>query len=177
MKKGWSSKPRLQISGIPPQHMASERSTSFFKALLAGLAGGLVGSAAKSVTEKLLPPRTRGQTPPPQILVERAEAATETKLPPTKEKAATSAIHWTFGTVTGGIYGLAAEYQPRTTAWAGAAFGLTLNRLTHEGFLPRAGLVEPVPEQPAQERVSEWVTHIAYGVTTELVRRFVRKRL
>ncbi len=157
--------------------MASQRSTSFYKALLAGLAGGLVGTAAKVVGEKLLPPRTQGQIPPPQIVVERAESATDIHLPPGGKKAATSAIHWTFGTVTGGIYGVAAEYQPRSTAWAGAAFGLTLNRLTHQGVLPRAGMVEPVPEQPAQERVSEWVTHLVYGVTTELVRRFVRSRL
>ncbi len=157
--------------------MSTDRSTSFFKALLAGLAGGLVGSAVKVATEKLLPPRTKGQTPPPQLVVERAESAAGAKLPPAGKKAATEAVHWGFGTVTGGIYGLAAEYQPRTTAWAGAAFGLTLNRLTHEGFLPRTGLVEPIPDQPAQERVSEWITHIAYGVTTELVRRAVRKRL
>ncbi len=150
---------------------------SFHKAFLAGLAGGLLGSVAKVVAEKLLPPRTEGQTPPPQLVVERAEAAAGTTLPPQAKKAATESLHWGFGTLTGGLYGLAAEFQPRSTAWRGAAFGLTLNRLMHEGLLPRTGLVEPVPEQPAQERVSEWVTHVVYGVTTELVRRAVRKRL
>ncbi len=157
--------------------MTTVRTTSFTKAFLAGLAGGLAGSAAKVVGEKLLPPRTRGQTPPPKLVVERASAAADVHLPPAGKAAASEGIHWSFGTLTGGVYGLAAEYQPRVTAWRGAAFGLTLNRLMHEGVLPRTGLVEPVADQPAQERVSEWVTHVIYGVVTEAVRRAVRKRL
>ena len=153
------------------------RKTSILKAILAGLAGGLAGAAAKVIAEKLIPPRTQGQTPPPKLMVERAAAAADVNLPPTAKKAAAEGVHWSFGTLTGGVYGIAAEYQPRTTAWRGAAFGLTLNRLMHEGLLPRTGLVEPVAEQPAQERVSEWVTHVVYGVVTESVRRAVRKRL
>jgi putative membrane protein len=44
-------------------------------------------------------------------------------------------------------------------------------------MLPGLGVIEPVPEQPAPVRVSQWITHVVYGVTTELVRRAVRKRL
>ena len=157
--------------------MPTHRKTSILKAILAGVAGGLAGSAAKVIAEKLIPPRTQGQTPPPKLVVERAAAAADVNLPPATEKAAAEGVHWGFGTLTGGVYGIAAEYQPRATAWRGAAFGLTLNRLMHEGLLPRTGLVEPVAEQPAQERVSEWVTHVVYGVVTESVRRAVRKRL
>ena len=157
--------------------MAPDRSPSLVKALLAGLAGGLVGSAAKVAAEKLIPPRTKGQTAPPKLVVERASAAAEVHLPPAAKQAAAQGLHWGFGTLTGGIYGVAAEYQPRVTAWRGAAFGLTLNRLMHEGLLPRTGLVEPLGEQPAQERVSEWITHVVYGVVAEGVRRSVRKRL
>jgi putative membrane protein len=153
------------------------RSVPLTKALLAGLAGGLAGSAAKVVGEKLLPPRTLGQPPPPKLVVEQASAAADVHLPPPAKKAATEGIHWVFGTLTGGVYGVVAEFQPHATAWRGAAFGLTLNRLMHEGVLPGAGLVEPVGEQPAQERVNEWVTHVMYGVVTETVRRVMRKRL
>ncbi len=150
---------------------------SLLKGLLAGLAGGLVGSAAKVVAEKLVPPRTEGQTPPPRLLVERVDAATATPIPEAAKKAAEQGIHWGFGTLAGGVYGVAAELSPRVTSWRGSVFGLTLNRVAHEGLLPRMDLVEPVPQQPAQERVSEWVTHVVYGVTTDLVRRAVRKRL
>ncbi len=157
--------------------MAKDQDSSLAKGFLAGLAGGLAGTVAKVIGEKLLPPRTQGQTPPPLLVVARAAAAANVDVPTTAKKVAAEGLHWTFGTLTGGVYGVVAEYQPRATAWQGGAFGLTLNRLAHEGILPRTNLVEPVPEQPAQERVSEWVTHLMYGVTTELVRRAVRKRL
>ncbi len=157
--------------------MQKNGSKSVRKALLAGLIGGLAGSAAKVVGEKLVPPRTEGQQPPPEMIVERTAAAASVPVSKPAKKAATEAIHWAFGTLTGAVYGIVVEYQPRATAWQGAAFGLTLNRLMHEGALPSAGLVEPVKDQPAQERVSEWVTHVAYGVVTEVVRRAVRKRL
>ncbi len=150
---------------------------SLSKALLAGLAGGLAGSAAKVVAEKLFPPRTQGQAPPPKIVVERVADAADAQPSETVKKAATEGIHWSFGTLTGGVYGVAAEFSPRITAWRGAAFGLGLNRLMHEGVLPHAGFAAPVKDQPAQERVSEWVTHAVYGVVTEVVRRAVRKRL
>ena len=150
---------------------------SLSKALLAGLAGGLAGSAAKVVAEKLFPPRTQGQTPPPQAVVERAADAVDAQPSDAVKKGATEGIHWGFGTITGGVYGVAAEFSPRITAWRGAAFGLGLNRLMHEGLLPGTGFAAPVKDQPAQERVSEWVTHAVYGVVTEVVRRAVRKRL
>lgn len=157
--------------------MAKDQNASLAKGFLAGLAGGLAGTVAKVIGEKLMPPRTQGQTPPPLLVVARTAAAADVDVSTAEKEAAAEALHWTFGTLTGGVYGAVVEYQPKVTSWQGGAFGLTLNRLAHEGVLPRAGLVEPVPEQPAQERVSEWVTHVMYGVTTELVRRAVRKRL
>lgn len=157
--------------------MAEKRPISLKKALLAGLAGGLAGSAAKIVAEKLVPPRTQGQTPPPKLVVEHAAAASGTRLPPKAKKAATQGIHWGFGTAAGAVYGVAAEFQPRVKAWKGAGFGLAVNKLMHKNLLPRTGLVEPVGEQPAQERVSEWFSHVVYGVATEVIRGFVRKRL
>lgn len=157
--------------------MPKSLARSFAKGMLAGLAGGLIGSAAKLLAEKAIPPRTHGQTPPPQQLVERAEAATGTDLPPTAESAAAEGMHWVFGTVAGGVYGVLAEYRPGATAWGGAAFGLSVNKLMHEGLLPRTGFVEPVGKQPFQERMSEWITHAIYGLAVEGTRRAVRKRL
>lgn len=69
------------------------------------------------------------------------------------------------------------EVEPSLGAWRGAAFGLTLNKITHESVLPRMGLSAPKEQQPAQERISEWVTHAVYGVFTDAVRRIVRRTL
>ena len=150
---------------------------SLLKGLLAGVAGGLVGSAAKVAAERLFPPRTQGQPEPPALVVERVARAAGTQPSPATKRAGAQGIHWGFGTMLGGAYGVAAELSPRVTSWRGSVFGLTVNRFAHQGLLPGLDLVEPVPEQPAQERVSEWVSHVIYGVTTDLVRRAVRKRL
>ena len=139
--------------------------------------GGLAGAAAKVAAEKLLPPRTQGQTPPPQILARQAAAAVPFNVPELAQEAAAKSGHWVFGAIAGGLYGIVVEYRPKATAWHGIAFGLTLNRLMHKGFLPGVGAVEPEPEQPFQERLSEWVTHAIYGAATESVRRAARKRL
>ncbi|HLJ76375.1 MAG TPA: hypothetical protein VKT75_03135, partial [Acidobacteriaceae bacterium] len=59
----------------------------------------------------------------------------------------------------------------------GAAFGITLNRLTHEALLPRMGLSAPPNRMRTEDRISQWVTHAAYGVATDVVRRRVRSGL
>jgi putative membrane protein len=161
---------------IPPR-MKKPRKISLLKGLLAGVAGGLAGSAAKIVAEKLVPPRTQGQPAPPALVIERLAHAAGEEPTESAKQVGGEGIHWGFGTMLGGVYGVAAELSPGVTSWRGSVFGLTVNRLAHKGLLPGLDLVEPVAKQPAQERVSEWVSHVVYGVTTDLVRRAVRKRL
>ena len=126
------------------------------------------------VAEKIFPPRVQGQTPPPVILAEQVAGHS---LPEGQKQAATQGIHWGFGAAACAVYGAMVEVEPSLGAWKGAAFGVTLNKLTHESLLPKLGLAAPKEEQPAQERISEWVTHAVYGIFTEAVRRAVRSRL
>lgn len=151
-----------------------ERKRSILKGALAGLVGGIVGSGAKIVAEKLYPPRTAGQTPPPVALAERLAGH---PLAPDQQEAALQGIHWAFGALAGAAYGAAVELEPKAAAWRGAAFGLTLNKIAHNTMLPRMGLAEQPVRQRTQQRQSEWITHAVYGVTTDLVRRMVRKGL
>jgi putative membrane protein len=150
---------------------------SFAKALLAGVVGGLVGAAAKVAAEKIFPPCTEGDATPSELMVKRAQDAAGADFSPTAKQAAAAGMHWVFGAVAGGMYGVVAEYRPGATSWHGAAFGLTVNKLMHDGLLPRTGFVAPKAEQPLQERMSEWVTHAVYGMATETGRRAIRKRL
>jgi putative membrane protein len=147
---------------------------SILKGALAGLVGGIAGSGAKVVAEKIYPPRAAGQTPPPVLLAERAAGH---PLSEDQKRLALNGIHWTFGAIAGAVYGAAVEVEPKAGAWRGAAFGLGLNKLTHESMLPKMGLVEATVRQRTQERQSEWVTHVVYGVATEAVRRLVRRGL
>jgi putative membrane protein len=155
--------------------MSKDGSTrSIMKGALAGLIGGLAGAGAKMVAEQMFPPRVQGQTPPPVVLAEQVAGR---PLTGNDRELALQGIHWIFGALAGAAYGVLVEYEPSLGAWRGAAFGITLNRITHESLLPKMGLSAPTSQQPTQERISEWVTHAAYGVATDSVRRAVRRAL
>jgi putative membrane protein len=147
---------------------------SAFKGALAGLIGGLAGAGAKIVAEQIFPPRSDRQTPAPLVLAERVAGH---PLNAEEKQTALESIHWAFGALAGAIYGAAVEYEPTLGAWKGAAFGITLNKMTHESLLPKMGLSAPTETRPARERVSEWVSHAVYGVVTDAVRRAARKAL
>jgi putative membrane protein len=147
---------------------------SLAKGLLAGLIGGLVATAAKSIGEKIYPPRTHGEPEPPEVLAEKI-AGHELSGP--AKAIAAGTIHWGFGAGVGAAYGALAEYFPAATAKEGASFGIALATLTHEGALPAMGLSAPPEEQTTREHTSEVATHVLFGIVTETVRRYVRKML
>jgi putative membrane protein len=147
---------------------------SLVKGLLAGLIGGLVATAAKSIGEKIYPPRTHGEPEPPEVLAEKI-AGHELSGP--AKAIAAETIHWGFGAGVGAAYGALAEYFPAATAKDGASFGIALATLTHGGALPAMGLSAPPEEQTTREHTSEAATHVLFGIVTELVRRNVRKML
>ncbi|HTC76315.1 MAG TPA: DUF1440 domain-containing protein [Edaphobacter sp.] len=150
------------------------RGQSLAKGLLAGLIGGLVATAAKSLAEKIYPPRTHGEPEPSEVLAEKVAGH---ELVVTQKDAAAEAINWGFGALTGAAYGALVEYYPAATAKDGATFGMALSSLTHGTVLPAMGLAAKPEEQTARERTSEMATHVVYGVVTETVRRVVRRTL
>ena len=152
----------------------SKDATSLMKGLVAGVIGGLVATAAKSLAEKVYPPRVHGEPEPPQVTAEKIAGH---PLDEQTKAIASETIHWVFGAVAGGFYGVLAELYPKVTGKNGATFGLTLMSLTHEGALPALGLTEPPEEHSFRENTSEATTHIIYGVVTEKVRGFVRSAL
>ena len=161
---------------LPPRRAHGLRGggPSLWRGAVAGLLGGLAGSAAKMLGEAVFPPRIQGQTPPPVVLAEKVAGHPLRK---GERKAAMQGIHWAFGPLAGAVYGALVEYEPQLTAKNGIAFGLGLNAMTHEKALPMLGLAAPADEQSAQERWSEVATHALYGVVTESVRRLLRGRV
>ena len=147
---------------------------SLAKGLLAGLIGGLVATAAKSLAEKIFPPRTHGEPEPPEVLAEKIAGH---ELAVTEKAAAAESIHWGFGALAGAAYGAVVEYYPAATAKDGATFGMALSSLTHGTVLPAMGLSPAPEEQTMRERTSEMASHVLFGVVTETVRRVVRRRL
>ena len=150
----------------------SSRKRSLPKGLLAGLIGGIVGAGVVLVAEEIFPPRPEDEPSPLAILASGGKSEPATIPPSTYQ-----ALHFAVGAVAGGIYGAAAEMEPSLAAWRGAAFGVALNRITHESMLPRLGLAPSKEEQSTQARVSGWISHAAYGIATDSVRRIVRRFL
>ncbi|HWB31764.1 MAG TPA: DUF1440 domain-containing protein [Acidobacteriaceae bacterium] len=154
--------------------MSSNAKPSLAKGLTAGLIAGVVGVVAKTLAERMFPPRAHGEPEPPEIAAQKI--AGQALAPATRAIAAES-IHWSFGALSGAAYGALAEYYPAATAKEGAAFGMALETLTHETALPALGISLPVGDQTTRERVSELTSHVVFGITVEFVRRLVRKIL
>ncbi|SNT23878.1 putative membrane protein [Granulicella rosea] len=147
---------------------------SLAKGIAAGLIAGLVATAAKSLAERVFPPRTHGEPEPPEVLAEKIAGH---DLSPNTKTVVAEGIHWSFGAATGAAYGALAEFYPAATARDGATFGMTLSALTHGSALPALGLSAPPEEQTTREKYSEIASHVVFGVVAETVRRTIRKRL
>ena len=153
------TKPATPPAPAPPSAI---KDRSLAKGLLAGLAAGIIATAAKTVAEKIYPPRSRRDPGPTTALANKSSA---------------DGIHWGFGMTAGAAYGVLAEFYPAATSREGVNFGLTLLALTHETTLPAAGLAAPIKPETTREKTSEIASHIIFGLVTETVRRTVRKRI
>lgn len=147
---------------------------NLLKGLLAGVAAGLVATAAKGLVEKFYPPHTHGEPEPSELLVEKLAGH---HLSPSTKATAAQTIHWGFGALAGGAYGMLAEFYPAATARNGAQFGAVLGTLTHESAYPKLGLAAEPEDQDMREQSSEMISHVVYGVVTETVRSVVRRVL
>ena len=94
-----------------------------------------------------------------------------------KKEMAGAVIHYTFGVGTGGIYGAIAELKPATTAGAGLPFGVAVWLIADEIIVPALGLSKPPTEYPLSTHAYSIASHLVYGLTTEIVRRGVRRAL
>ena len=142
---------------------------SLVKGMLAGLVGGLAAVVVKSAAEKFFAARTHGEAQTHTVLAERFPEKMGRLLTAGEELAAAEAIHWGIGAGAGAVYGGVAEYFPAATAKDGASYGLALSTVTQR--------FSGETEKTALEKTSGMAAHLVYGVVTETVRRFVRKRL
>jgi len=94
-----------------------------------------------------------------------------------KKEMAGAVVHYAFGVATGGLYGAIAELKPATTAGAGLPFGAAVWLIADEIIVPALGLSKPPTEYPPSTHAYSIASHLVYGLTTEIVRREVRRAL
>ena len=177
---------------------------SIWKGMVAGLAGGLLASwtmnqfqAAwtriaegneKSHGAQSMQPSEGSHGEQGQDTAEQDDATVKTakvisknvfghELQESEKEPAGAAVHYAFGTVTGGLYGALAEVTPQVTTAAGLPFGAGFWLLADEVSVPLLGLSKGPTAYPVSTHVYSLASHLVYGLTAELSRRAVRQVL
>jgi hypothetical protein len=92
-------------------------------------------------------------------------------------KVAEPLVHYSFGAMAGGFYGLLAEFTPAARKGAGTAYATALWMGADEIAIPKLQLSKSPGEYSPQVHAEALATHLVYGVTAEVVRRGVRAML
>jgi putative membrane protein len=94
-----------------------------------------------------------------------------------EKRKAGPAMHYGFGVLTGAAYGVLAELAPAVTRGVGAPFGAAVWLGADEIAVPAFRLAGPPWEHPPSVHARALAAHLVYGVTTEGVRRLLRRAL
>ena len=103
-----------------------------------------------------------------------SEAAGQHLLPDQK-KTAGQAVHFTFGTLMGITYAVAAEQVPEVATGGGFAYGTLLFLGADEIAVPALKLSSPASLTPPADHLRYWAAHVVYGSSLELVRKLLRR--
>jgi putative membrane protein len=175
-----------------------KRQPSAWKGLVGGLAGGLVATVAMTqfqnlwakASEKLDTDRkeqedNKGHSSQPEAEDATMKAAGKAasvagyQLSHEQKKKASPLFHYGFGTLMGGVYGVAMEsrrlrkQQPLLT---GAGFGGSVFLFADEIAVPALGLSGPT-DSSIGTHLYGLASHLVYGISAEGVRRLARRYL
>jgi putative membrane protein len=159
------------------------RTVDVARGALLGLVGGLLAAGAMSLAHQLVSQMVPKAEPPSapkeeDSTVKVASAALRlagTSLAEEQKPLASSVVHYGFGASVGAVYGAAAEIVPRVAIGVGLPFGVAVWLGAHVVVVPALGLAEPPTRQPVRKEAEEFGLHLLYGLTTELVRRLLRR--
>ena len=189
------------MSFVDSRERAINHQPDVWKGLAAGIVGGLVASWVmdefQSAWAKLSESTQQNGSKNPSsgdgaqsqpdeeeqepATVKAAEAVSEKLLGHHLEKdekeMAGNAVHYATGGASGAVYGVAAELVPQVTAGVGLPFGTAVWLVVDETAVPLLGLSKAPTEYPLSTHVYALASHFVYGLTTEAVRRTLRKTI
>lgn len=174
---------------------------SFARGMLAGIFGGLVGtivmtqfqnawsgvsnalknsdSEEKGVQqrERQQPQQDEKEDTTMKAAGKIAEAAGH-QLSHEQKKALGPVVHYSFGTLQGGLYGAVTELIGRPGGlFDGLIFGAALFVIADEIAVPALGFSPKPSESLLSSHLYALASHLVYGVTTEITRNGLRSRL
>jgi putative membrane protein len=101
----------------------------------------------------------------------------EAELSQVEKRQAGAAVHYVFGGASGALYGAVSEMWPAAAVCTGSAFGAAVWLTADEIAVPALGLSRPAKDYPLSKHAYALASHLVYGVTTEVVRKFVRRAM
>ena len=107
----------------------------------------------------------------------RATTAGGRVLRESSERLAGNVVHFVFGALNGAWYAVAAERWPLVARGRGLLLGTLLWAGADEAALPALGLLAPPVRYPVPTHAEALATHLVYGLTTDTVRRLIRRTL
>lgn len=172
-----------------PHSQSPRRNLTLASHIAAGVAGGLIASFVMEKVQAAIEElssgsgsatggdgqqhRQRQEGEPATYTAADAIATTIAgqHVPREWKPTAGAAVHYAFGAAVGAVYGAAAGRRREVTALAGIPFGAAVWLLADEIGVPAAGLAKGPAAYPLSKHASALAAHVAYGATTELVRR------
>jgi len=137
---------------------------------LAGLGGTFAMMAARSLSQRYAP-RTMSKVreDPGKFVVEQAEQLLtpqqRVNMPRKVEERAAMLSHLCYGATFGWLYAVVRP-EPAHPLVEGLIFGTGVWAIGYAGWLPAAGLTEPIWRQEPQRAIPEMTRHAVYGLAT-----------
>jgi len=148
------------------------------RGLLAGVIGGLAGTAVKSLVEHFLTVREVEQRSAQiKIVDDLSTKITGSPISVDNEELAEQLVNFPIGASVGAAYGFGKKDDEEMNIKDGIILGGSTWVSIHETSLPMMGL-EPKPSDiPMRMQFNELFAHVLFGITTEVVRSTVLQRL
>jgi putative membrane protein len=148
------------------------------RGLISGFIGGLAGSAMKSVVEQFVHVRKIDQQSAQiKIMDNFSKKLLGSPIKLENEAIVEQLVNVPLGGTVGAIYGYGKRDKEDVNMLDGAMLGATTWASTHETSLPLMGLEKSPEKVPLKIQASELFAHVVFGLTTEVVRGYVNKRL
>ena len=112
-----------------------------------------------------------------EIVARQVAESTGHHLSPDEKKQGGNIVHYSFGTLTGIAYSVAAEFFPVVRMGLGSAFGTILFLGADELAVPALRLAPPPTETAPKAPFEHWIAHVVYGGALEISRSLLRRAL